>query len=63
MDVVSEEVLPSERLNRLFLLAYFPLEAQEGGEQGEGGGGGLGRKQKERKDRKENKFNCAAAAP
>lgn len=62
MDVVSEEVLPSERLNRLFLLAYFPLE---GGGQGEGGGGGLGRKQKERKDKKKkkNKFNCAAAAP
>lgn len=26
LEVVSEEVLPSERLKRLFLLAYFPCE-------------------------------------
>lgn len=25
--MVSEEVLPSERLKRLFLLAYFPCES------------------------------------
>lgn len=28
-EVVSEEVLPSERLNRLFLLAYFPWKDRE----------------------------------
>lgn len=29
LEVVSEEVLPSERLKRLFLFAYFPWNIRE----------------------------------